>query len=132
MRVTFFPFLVSNGLIRRWALFSILVQFSFKLRGKNVSVKLNNLIGSGLSSLGVPWYPQILADQLTLSQPNNTGNPRFSDLPTALPWRTLLEIYYIAFIGPSIKYIDIAFCWIFFMYFIFLVTSIWNIFLTKR
>ena len=38
------------------------------------------------------WHPQILADQLTLSQPwedrlcppNNTGIPGISDLPTAL------------------------------------------------
>ena len=44
----------------------------------------------GLSSLGV--HPQILADQLTLSQPGGTdyahlittGTPGFSDLPTAL------------------------------------------------
>ena len=41
---------------------------------------------------GVPWHPQILADQLTLSQPGGTdyakliitGTPGFSDLPTAL------------------------------------------------
>ena len=41
---------------------------------------------------GVPWHPQILADQLTLSQPRgaNYANqiilapPGFSDLPTAL------------------------------------------------
>ena len=50
---------------------------------------------TGLSSLGVPavpWHPQILADQLTLSQPGGadyahhitTGTPGFSDLPTAL------------------------------------------------
>ena len=53
---------------------------------------------TGLSSLGVPgvpwlpWHPQIMADQLTLSQPGgedythhiNTGTPGFSDLPTAL------------------------------------------------
>ena len=49
----------------------------------------------GLSSLGVPgvpWHPQILANQLTLSQPGgadyvhyiDTGTPGFSDLPTAL------------------------------------------------
>ena len=39
----------------------------------------------------VPWHPQILADQLTLSQPGwidyahliTTGTPRFSDLPMA-------------------------------------------------
>ena len=39
----------------------------------------------------VPWHPQILADQLTLSQPDwidyahliTTGTPRFSDLPMA-------------------------------------------------
>ena len=41
---------------------------------------------------GVQWHPQILADQLTLSQPGGTdyahlittGTPRFSDLPMAL------------------------------------------------
>ena len=41
---------------------------------------------------GVPWHPQILADQLTLSQIGGadyahhiiTGTPGFSDLPTAL------------------------------------------------
>ena len=49
----------------------------------------------GVSSLGVPgvpWHPQILADQLTLSQPRGTdyahlittGTTGFSDLPTAL------------------------------------------------
>ena len=47
---------------------------------------------TGLSSLGVPWHTQILADQLTLFQPGGTdyahlittGTPGFSDLPTAL------------------------------------------------
>ena len=50
---------------------------------------------SGVSSPGVPgvpWPPQILADQLTLSQPEGkdyanlitTGTSRLSDLPTAL------------------------------------------------
>jgi hypothetical protein len=50
---------------------------------------------AGLSSLGVPgvpWHPQILGDQLTLSQPGGehyahhitTGTPGFSYLPTAL------------------------------------------------
>ena len=50
---------------------------------------------TGVSSLwvqGVPWHPQILADQLTLSQPEGTdyahlittGTPEFLDLPTAL------------------------------------------------
>ena len=51
---------------------------------------------SGVSSLGVPGvprHPQILEDQLTLSQPggggrlcppNNAGTPGFSDLPTAV------------------------------------------------
>ena len=36
---------------------------------------------------GVPWHPQILADQLTLYQPDRLspiGIPGFSDLPTAL------------------------------------------------
>ena len=41
---------------------------------------------------GVPWYPQILAEQLSLYQPGGadyghqitTGTPGFSDLPTAL------------------------------------------------
>ena len=48
---------------------------------------------SSLGVSGVPWRPQILADQLTLSQPGRadyahhitTGTPGFSDLPTALP-----------------------------------------------
>jgi hypothetical protein len=50
---------------------------------------------SGVSYLGVPevpWHPQILEDQLPLSQPGGTdyaqlittGTPGFSDLPTAL------------------------------------------------
>ena len=44
---------------------------------------------TGLSSLGVPWHTQILADQLTLFQPDyahliTTGTPGFSDLPKAL------------------------------------------------
>ena len=42
--------------------------------------------------MGVPWHPQILVDQLTLSQPGGTdyaqqittGTPGLSDLPTAL------------------------------------------------
>ena len=49
----------------------------------------------GLSSLGVPgvpWHPQIVADQLTLSQPRGQimptklllASPGFSDLPMAL------------------------------------------------
>ena len=46
----------------------------------------------GLLSPGV--HPQILADQLTLSQPGGadyahhitTGTPDFSDFPTALLW----------------------------------------------
>ena len=40
----------------------------------------------------IPWHHQILADQLTISQPEGTdyayqittGTPGFSDLPTAL------------------------------------------------
>ena len=47
---------------------------------------------SSLGVPGVPWHPQILADQLTLSQPGgadyskhiSTDTPGFSDLPTAL------------------------------------------------
>ena len=52
---------------------------------------------SSLGVLGVPWLPQILADQLTLSQPGTTREgklypphhyspqpPGFSHLPTAL------------------------------------------------
>ena len=50
---------------------------------------------AGMSSpgvLGMPWLPQILADQLTLAQPGGTdyahqitsGTPGFSDLPTTL------------------------------------------------
>ena len=59
----------------------------------------------GLSSLGVPgvpWHPQILADQLTLSQLEGKdytrhitiGTLRFSDLPTALLSPTLLSDMY--------------------------------------
>ena len=52
--------------------------------------QLHNMYNAGLSSLGV--HPQILVDQLTLSQPGGadyahhitTGTPGFSDLPTAL------------------------------------------------
>ena len=48
---------------------------------------------------GLPWHPQILEDQLTLSQPGGadyahhatTGTPRFSDLPTALIKATAQE-----------------------------------------
>ena len=58
---------------------------------------LTDIWWSGVSSLGVsqvPWHAQILADQLTLSQPGVTdyahlitsGTPGFSDLPTALDW----------------------------------------------
>ena len=45
----------------------------------------------------VPWHPQILADQLTLSQPGWADHtptslpappPGFSDLPTALLWNS--------------------------------------------
>ena len=47
---------------------------------------------SSLGVPGVPWHPQILAYQLTLSKPGgadyahhmNTGIPGFSDLLTAL------------------------------------------------
>ena len=45
-----------------------------------------------------PWHPQILADQLTLSQPvegrlcppNNTGFPQISGLPKALIWYSVV------------------------------------------
>ena len=55
-----------------------------------VSVYIPEVWAADLSSLG--WHPQILSDQLTLSQPRGTdyahhittGTPRFSDLPTAL------------------------------------------------
>ena len=60
---------------------------------------------AGLSSLGVPgmpWHPQFLADQLTLSQPRGGGAdyahhitkriPRFSDLPTALHRYTSFDV----------------------------------------
>ena len=32
-------------------------------------------LNTGVSSLGVPWHPQILADQLTLSQPEGQIMP---------------------------------------------------------
>jgi hypothetical protein len=58
---------------------------------------------TGMSSLGVPgvpWHTQILADQLTLSQPGGadyahhitTGTPRFLDLPTALKYADLSNL----------------------------------------
>ena len=58
----------------------------------DVCVAVQGLLSPGVP--GVPWYPQILADQLTLyppgeggrlCSPNDTGTPGFSDLPTALP-----------------------------------------------
>ena len=47
---------------------------------------------SSLGLLGMPWHPQIMADQLTITQPGGedyahhiaTATPGFSDLPTAL------------------------------------------------
>ena len=39
---------------------------------KQVPVSFGCTYVTGLSSLGVPWHPQILADQLTLSQPRGT------------------------------------------------------------
>ena len=52
---------------------------------------------SSLGVLGVPWHPQILADQLTLSQSGGTDyahlittdTPGFLDLPTALQLKGL-------------------------------------------
>jgi hypothetical protein len=49
---------------------------------------------------GVPWHPQILADQLTLFQPGgsdyarriNTGTPGFSDFSTALKYSNIVLI----------------------------------------
>ena len=48
---------------------------------------------------GVSWYPQILADQLILSQPrgadyahtNDTATTGFSDFPTALVFTVLIS-----------------------------------------
>ena len=56
------------------------------------TVTFGLMYGTCLSSLGVPWHIQILADQLTLFHPGGTdyahlittGTPGFSDLPTAL------------------------------------------------
>ena len=53
-----------------------------------------------MSSLGVPWHTQILADQLTLFQPRGTdyphllttSTPGFSDLPTALEVRRKIQV----------------------------------------
>ena len=39
---------------------------------------------AGLSEPGVPWYPQILADQVTLSQPGG-GADYAHHITTALP-----------------------------------------------
>ena len=55
---------------------------------------------SVLEVLELPWHPQFLADQLTLSSPGGTdyaqlittGTPRFSDLPTALDQEVFGEI----------------------------------------
>ena len=63
------------------------------------SNRLSQSGSPGLSSLGVPgvpWYLQILADQIStkggrLCPPNNTGTPGFSDLPTALKPTTRLN-----------------------------------------
>ena len=56
---------------------------------------------AGLSSPRVPWHPQFLADQLTLSEPGGGADyplhittgppPGFSDLPTALTCYPTLE-----------------------------------------
>ena len=62
---------------------------SWKIKVSDVNV---TTFIAGVSSLGVPLHPQILADHLTLSQPVGvdyapyitTGTPRFSDLPTTL------------------------------------------------
>ena len=59
---------------------------------KHPSEAINGMKDPGVSSLGVPGVPWILADQLTLFQPGGTdyahlittGTPGFSDLPTAL------------------------------------------------
>ena len=56
---------------------------------------------AGLSSLGVPWHTQILADQLTLFQPGGTDYAHlftnsthgFSDLPTPLSSRKVIASY---------------------------------------
>jgi hypothetical protein len=52
---------------------------------------------------GGAWHQEILADQLTISQPGTqmtdyarlitNGTPRFSDLPSALNWSTLQPIH---------------------------------------
>ena len=57
-----------------------------------LDISTANAVVSSLGVPGMPWYPQILADQLTLSQPVgadyahhiSTGTFGFSDLPTAL------------------------------------------------
>ena len=54
----------------RYKSFQMLPRNATKLRIRQIIA--NNQQCSGLSSLGVPgvsWYPQILADKLTLSQP---------------------------------------------------------------
>ena len=70
----------------------------FHKKNSGIGLNINILKYVGVSSLGVmgvpgvPWYPQILADQLTLSEPGETNyvnlittdTPGFSDLPTAL------------------------------------------------
>ena len=64
---------------------------------RGASILYFNYKYAGVLSLevpGVPWHPQILADQLILSQPGGTdyahlittSTPGFSDLPTVLVW----------------------------------------------
>ena len=85
----FFFFLIPLGML----LFSIIFLYVFM--GKENLNSFKSIVVLGMSSLGVPgvpWHPQSLADQLTLSQPRGTdyahlittGTPGFSDLPTAL------------------------------------------------
>ena len=69
----------------------------------NLGKFLNSDIITGLSSLGVPWHTQILADQLTLFQPGatdyahliTTGTPGFLDLPTVLNSEVCFHFMYI-------------------------------------
>ena len=61
---------------------------------------------AGLSSLGVPgvpWHPQILADQLTLSQPGGTDYAPLITTGTIGPsdgpalWHTYIVLFFLCF-----------------------------------
>ena len=74
-----------------------------RCKGKTLLAIVNKLfvIKSLLTTPGLSWHTQILADQLTLFQQGGTdyahlittGTPGFSDLPTALILASLFNIF---------------------------------------